>query len=105
MSELDTLIINKLETVEGNISSIKDDITDIKVDIAHHISRTDELQDLTKELKDIVTPLYQEYISKKAIEDYKKKQRDELIYRLKLPGYILAALTAIGSGIAWLVRK
>ena len=105
MSELDTLIISKLENVEADISDIKVTLAKNTSDMEHHISRTDEVQDLTKELKDIVTPLYQEYISKKAIEEYKKKSREDLVYKLKLPGYILAALTALGGALAWLVHK
>lgn len=91
---------------------MEDDITDIKVtltentkDIKHHISRTDGLQDLTEELQKIVQPLYEEHIAKKAIAEYRKKQREELIYKLKLPGYIAAALAALGTILAFLMRR
>lgn len=105
MSDLDTIIINKLENVESDVSVIKVDIAKIQADVEYHIRRTDELQDLTREMKDIVTPLYEEFVSKKAINEYKKTQREDLLYKLKLPGYILAAITALGGALAWLVRK
>lgn len=105
MSELDTLIINKLEKIESDVTDTKVDIAEIKVDVAYHIKRTDGLQDITQELSNLVQPLYQEFLAKKAIEEFKKKQREDLIYKLKLPGYILAALAALGTALAWLVHK
>lgn len=105
MSELDTLIISKLENVESDVSEIKVDIAKMQVDVEHHIRRTDGLQDITQELHNLVQPLYQEFLAKKAIDEFKKKQREDLIYKLKLPGYILAALAALGTALAWLVRK
>lgn len=105
MSELDMIILNKIEKIETDISDIKIAITENTADMKHHISRTDALQDIVEDVTELVKPLYNDFISKKAIEDYKKSQRDKLIYHLKLPGYILTALVAIGTLITWFMRK
>lgn len=105
MSELDTLIITKLEKVESDLGDIKVSVAENTNDLKHHIKRTDDLQDVVENMKELVNPLYQDYISKKAVEDFKKKQREDLIYKLKLPGYIVAAFAAVGAILAWLVHK
>lgn len=105
MSELDTLILTKLESVESDVSDIKVAIVQNTSDLQHHIKRTDDLQVIVEDLNKIVNPLYQEFISKNAIEVYKKSRREDIIYKLKLPGYIVAALAAIGTALAWIMRK
>lgn len=104
MNEVDQ-ILNKMENVEKDISSIKDDTTEIKIaitrntkDLEHHIKRTDELQDM-------VTPLYKDFIAKQAVTKYKKEARADLLFKLKLPGYIVAALVAVGTLLAFLMSK
>lgn len=105
MSELDTLILGKLENVESDISDIKVTLVKNTADMERHISRTDGLQEMVTDLNQIVQPIYQEHIAKKAVEEYKKKAREDLIYKLKLPGYIVAALAAIGTALAWIMSK
>ena len=105
MSELDTLIMNKLEKVESDVGDIKVSIVQNTADLQHHIKRTDDLQVIVEDLNNIVNPLYQEFISKNAIESYKKTRREDIVYKLKLPGYILAAITLAGTIVAWLVHK
>lgn len=105
MSELDTILLTKIEKIDSDVSDVKVDIAKIQVDVEHHIKRTDGLQDITTELHTIVQPLYQEYMAKKAVDDYKKRTREDLIYKLKLPGYIVAALAAMGTALAWIMSK
>lgn len=105
MSEIQNLIVNKLEKVETDISDIKVAVTENTTDLKHHIKRTDDLQSIVEDLNIIINPIHQDFISKKAIEEYKKKQKEELLYRLKLPSYIAGAIVAIGTIIAWFMRK
>lgn len=112
MSDIQNLIVNKLEKVEGDISDIKITLVKNTADMERHISRTDGLQDIVQDLNQIVQPMYEAFISQKAVEDYKRKaeeekktKREELIYKLKLPGYIVAALAAIGTILAWIGTK
>jgi hypothetical protein len=105
MSELDSLIINKLEKVESDIGDIKVSVVQNTSDLTHHIKRTNDLQIIVEDLNEIVSPLYKEFISKNAVNDYKKSRREEIIYKLKIPGYILTAVTLAGTITAWLVHK
>jgi len=105
MSELDTIILTKIEKVESDLGDIKVAVAENTNDLKHHIKRTDELQSIVEKFSEVITPLHTDYVSKKAVEEFKKKQREDLIYRLKLPGYIVAAAMAIGTAIAWIMRK
>jgi len=105
MSEISTILLAKAEMIVSDVNEIKLDITKIQADVEHHIKRTDGLQDITTKLNDIVQPLYQEHMAKKAIEEHKKKTREEFLYNLKLPAYTVAALTAIGTALAWILGK
>lgn len=105
MSELTPLILTKIEKVEEDINDIKVTLVKNTADMERHISRTDGLQDIVHDMNQIIQPMYQEFVSKKAVEEYKKKQREELLYRLKLPAYIVAACAAIGTALAWIMRK
>lgn len=62
--------------------------------IEYHIKRTDLLEEM-------VEPLHTERIENEAISKYKKKKREDLMYKLKLPVAIVAALGAIGALINW----
>ena len=105
MSELNTIILGKLEKVEEDIGDIKVSVAKNTADLEHHIKRTDDLQVMVEGLNNIVNPLYQDSISKKAVDNFKKKQREDLVFRLKLPGYVLAALAALATFLTWLVHK
>lgn len=105
MSEFNTLIITKLEKVESDIGDVKVSVTENTADLKHHIKRTDDLQEVVENMKELVNPLYQDFISKKAVENFKKTQRDDLVYKLKLPGYILTALVALAGVLTWLGHK
>lgn len=105
MSEIQNLMLSKIDKMETDIGDIKVTIAENTTDMKHHIKRTDDLQLIVTEVQQLVTPIYQEHIAKKAIEDYKKKQREELVYKLKLPGYIAAALAAIGTIAAFFMRR
>ena len=105
MSELDKFIVQKLEKVEADIGDIKVTIAENTADVKHHVQRTDGLQDIVTKLKNMVEPVYQDYISKQAVETYKKTRREEIAYKLKIPGYILAAITLASMILAWLVHK
>jgi cell division protein FtsB len=105
MSDLDQLIIVKLEKVETDVSDIKIDVAKNTDSLTHHIKRTNDLQVIVEDLHELVSPLHDEFISKKAIEEYKKIRREEMLYRLKIPGYILAAITLVGTVLTWLVHK
>lgn len=104
MAELDTLIINKLEKVETDVRDIKVSIAENTSDLKHHIKRTDDLQVIVENLHTIVTPLHEDYVSKKAIKDYKQSVRSDLLAKLQIPGYILAAVTLAATLLAWLVK-
>ncbi len=104
MSEIQSLIVNKLENVESDLTEMKVTLAENTKDLKHHIKRTDDLQMIVTDVKKIVDPLYQDYISKKAVEDYKKKSRDDLVYKLRLPVLIVGALTAMGTILAYFIR-
>jgi nucleoid-associated protein YgaU len=97
--------MSDIQNVLKGISDLQSDMTDVKVTLAkntesleHHVKRTDTLQD-------IVEPVYKDFLERKAIEEYEKKQREKLVYRLKLPAYIVAAIAAVSTMIAWLASK
>jgi len=101
----------EFKLLEG-VQNLQSDMTDVKVTMAkntealeYHIKRTDDLQKCVEALDTIVKPVYAEFISKKAVQEYKKQQREELVYKLKLPGYIVAALAAVSTIIAWFMSK
>lgn len=112
MSELNTIILTKVEKIESDISDIKVATVENTSDLKHHIKRTNDLQEIVEDLHTIVTPLHEKFVSEKAIEEFKKKQeelkkqqKEDLIFKLKLPGYIVAALVAIGTLLTWITRK
>lgn len=74
------------------------DVSKNTIDLSHHIRRTDALQEM-------VEPLYKNWIANKAVSEFKKEQRAELLYKLKLPSYIIAAIVAIGTAITFLMSK
>lgn len=55
--EILTSIKDVVSDLKSDIKEIKVDISDIKIDVAHHIMRTDLLQDEQKIQKDIVNQL------------------------------------------------
>lgn len=63
--------------------------------LEEHMRRTDILEGM-------IQPVYQERLAKAAVEEYKKEQRSDLLFKLKLPAYIVAAVTATATLIAWL---
>lgn len=105
MTELNTIILSKVEKIESDISDIKVTTAENTSDLKHHIKRTNDLQEIVEDLHTIVTPLHEKFVSERAVEEFKKKQKEDLIYKLKLPGYIVAALIAIGTILTWITRK
>jgi hypothetical protein len=101
MSDIQNLMISKLEKVEDNIDNIKITLVENTKDMKYHIKRTDDLQLIVEDLHTIVKPVYEEFIAKKAIKEYEKNRREQLVYRLKLPGYIVGAFVSIGSIFAY----
>ena len=105
MAEVCSLILDKVDRIENSVEDIKAATSENTADLKYHIKRTNDLQQIVTDLHSIVTPIHEKFIADKAIEDYRKKQREDLVYKLKLPGYILAALTAVGAIVAWLGMK
>lgn len=66
--------------------------------IEYHIKRTDLLEDM-------VEPIHKEKVEKEAIKAYKKKQREDLMYKLKLPVAIGTALGALGYIVSLFMGK
>jgi len=105
MSELDK-IYDKVVKIDSDVGDLKIAVADNTNDLKHHIKRTDDLQAIVEGLHQIVTPLHEDYVSKRAIEAYKKEQREEISHKMKLPSlvyYTLAALATIGAAVAWLL--
>lgn len=97
MSEMEYKLMESLTKID----EIRKDMTEVKVTLArntesleHHVARTDQLQEM-------VTPVYQDFIAKKAVKEYKEEWRKDFVYKLKLPGYILAAMASAGAIWAW----
>ena len=105
MSEIDQLMLSKLEKVEDDIGDIKINIVKNTSDLEVHIRRTNELQSIVENLDKIVEPLYKQHISEAAILEFRKQQREDLVYKLKLPAYIVAALAALGTVLTWIMSK
>lgn len=99
------IILTKAEKIEADVMDIKVTIAANAADLKYHIKRTNDLQTIVEDLHRKVEPLYVAEQTKIAIEHYKKNSRADLIYKLKLPAYIVAALTAIGTALAWIMSK
>jgi hypothetical protein len=91
-------IHSRIKDVEDLVVEVRDLTIENNKDLKYHIKRTDDLQDM-------ITPMYQEFIGRKAIEKFKKEQKSELLYKLKLPVLIVSALAAIGGALTWLMSK
>jgi len=65
-------------------------LTKVCESIDYHIKRTNLLEEM-------VEPIHKERIEFEAVKKYRKKQREELLYRLKLPVMIVTALGARGA--------
>jgi uncharacterized membrane-anchored protein YhcB (DUF1043 family) len=98
MSEFNMEIVKSLTNLQSDITDIKITLVENTKSLEHHVKRTDELQD-------IVEPVAKDYLARKAIEEYEAKKQEKLMYRLKLPGMIVAALAAIGSLITYFGLK
>lgn len=105
MSEVEKRLLDGLQDLQSDMTDIKITMARNTESLEHHVKRTDTLQDM-------VEPLYRRFIEENAIEAYKKKQQEErkewreaLKYKLKLPGYIVGFLAALGTLLAWLGRK
>ena len=91
------------EEVKQRFDTHTDKIQDVEVTMAkicesieHHIKRTDILEDM-------VQPLHTKEIQTGAVKDYKKKKREDLMYKLKLPVAIVSSLAAIAAMLNWLI--
>lgn len=105
MSELDK-IYDKVVKIDSDVGDLKIAVTDNTNDLKHHIKRTNDLQAIVEDLHQIVTPLHDDFIAKKAVEAYKKEQREEISHKMKFPSliyYTLTAIATIGAAIAWLL--
>ena len=91
-------IHSRIKDVEDLVVEVRDLTIENNKDLKYHIKRTDDLQDM-------ITPMYQEYIGRKAIDKFKKEQKSDLLYKLKLPVVIVSALAAIGGALTWLMSK
>lgn len=105
MSDIQNRLLHEISDVKDHIAEIKVTMARNTESLEHHVKRTDTLQDM-------VEPVFRDFIERKAVEDYKKKvesekkdSRDKVLYSLKLPGAILAAITATATLLAWLGRK
>lgn len=105
MTEIQNRILDKVDKVEETITEIKITIAENSADLKHHIKRTDDLQDIVVELKTMVNPIYHAKIAADAVAKDRKKRREDFLYKLKLPGYIAAALVAVGTIITFFVSK
>lgn len=57
--------------------------------IEYHIKRTDLLEEM-------VEPIHEKRVKDEAVKEFKKKQREDLMYKLKLPVAVVAAIGALG---------
>lgn len=105
MSEFNNIILSKVEKIESDVDAVKVAITENTLDLKYHIKRTDELQNLVEEFGEIIKPLHAEHVGKEAVKKYKQELKQDLVYKLKLPGYIVAALASLGAIMAWLGSK
>lgn len=110
--QIQDLILTKVSNIESDLTDIKIDVAKNTKDLETHIKRTDDLQLIVTDVQKLVDPLYNEYITNKAVLEYKykieeekKRKREDLIYKLRLPAYLVAAITAIGTIITWLGYK
>ena len=81
---------DKTQKIEVTMAKVCDSIE-------HHIKRTNILEDM-------VEPLHQQRVETEAVKAYKKKQREDLLYRLKLPVALVAALGTLGYIISLLME-
>ena len=105
MSEIEQLILNKVEKIEDEVGDIKVAVTKNTADLAYHIKRTDDLQVVVENFSNLISPLHEAHVANKAVDEFKKKQREDLLYKLKIPGAIVSALAAIGVILTWLLNK
>jgi len=89
--------------VKEETNSIKDKVHNVEVVLARntesletHVRRTDLLEDMIK-------PLHEERLKALAIKEYRQQSRADLLYKLKLPVMLVAALGAISTVVAWIV--
>jgi preprotein translocase subunit Sss1 len=106
------MLLDTITEAKGNIQEVRSqqkdhaektqkiEVTLSKVceSIEHHIKRTDILEGM-------VEPIHKKKVEADAIKEYKKKQREDLMYRLKLPVAVVAALGAIGYMISLFMGK
>ena len=105
MSEIETLIINKLDKVEEHLDDIKVTLVRNTADLEYHIKRTDMLQDTVSNLNKLVEPIYHERLSSEAIAQQKKASQAALMYKLKLLAAIITTLGTIIGTVTLLTRK
>lgn len=98
MSEIDFKILEKIEDVKSDITDMKITLIRNTESLEHHVRRTDELQD-------IVLPVYKDFMARQAVNEYKEAKQKAFLYKLKLPAAIIAAISAIGTIVAWIGRK
>jgi lipoate-protein ligase A len=106
MSEIETLLINKVDKIEQDVTDIKEAVIKNTKDLEYHIKRTDDLQTVVEDFSKLISPLHEDYIAKQAVEKYKKEQKENLEFKFKIPGfiyYILAMLISAGTIITWLI--
>lgn len=79
---------DKLDQILNHISEIRVELAEIRLDLNHHIRRTDELQ---KIVEDELPPI--------------KQHVDRVKFVFLALAYLLGASTAIGAALEWLKSK
>lgn len=105
MSELEQIILSKVDKIDEDVSAIKVAVSKNTKDLEYHIKRTDDLQVVVENFSSLISPLHEAHIAQKAIENYKKNKRETFLYSLKIPGAILSALAALAGLITWLMNR
>lgn len=108
MSDMELRLLDKVDKIEQDVAEIKTSVTKNTIDLEYHIKRTDDLQIVVEKFSELVDPLHKDYISKQAIEKYKKEQQAKLGMTLKVPSfiyYMVGILLGLGSIISWFMGK
>jgi len=102
-------VLKAVEDVKNEQKEQRKEMVDIKVVLAKNTTSLEEHMQQTRLIKGMVMPLHEERLRQEGIKAYKesaaqekKQKRQDLLYKLKLPVAIVAALGAIITLVAWI---
>lgn len=101
-------VLQAVKDVKDEQKEQRKEMTNIKVVLAKNTTSLEEHMQQTRLIKGMVMPLHEERLRQEGIEAYKeesakekKQKRQDLLYKLKLPVAVVAALGAIITLLAW----